>query len=189
MSEDRVAYLNGLRAHYERNWGHDGTVVPFAGGPQHELPAEFSVLEFAPSQNRNMWTYATCGMSTYGDDVPMELHICTLNRNREVVELLFATAHFHHTGSRLGVGHSVFFGKPWIGGSKCEYGLISLPYLDGPALENWTSPAGNVAKCYWLVPITASEVEYKRVHGLEDLERKFEELNLNYADPARDSVV
>jgi Suppressor of fused protein (SUFU) len=50
------------------------------------------------------------------------------------------------------------------------------------------TPAGD-AKLYWLIPITENELSYKKAHGLEMLEEKFEEFGFNYADPYRDSVV
>jgi hypothetical protein len=46
-----------------------------------------------------------------------------------------AIAHFHRTGSALGLGHTVNFGRPWLPTSSCTHGLGSLPYLDGPDLE------------------------------------------------------
>jgi hypothetical protein len=51
------------RGHYERAWGAAGTAIKVLNGPMHELPDDFAVLEFPPRAGRNMWTYATCGMS------------------------------------------------------------------------------------------------------------------------------
>lgn len=65
-------------------------------------------------------------------------------------------------GSPLGVGHTVNFGQPWLDASSCVHGLISLPYLDGPTLENPELPDGRVIKFDWLVPITPAEVQYKK---------------------------
>ena len=46
-----------------------------------------------------------------------------------------------------------------------------------------------VASFYWLIPISESEVEYKKAHGVEALEIKFDEAKFNYLDPNRASVV
>ena len=145
------------------------------------------VLEFAPAA-RKFWTYATCGMSRPGDELPVELHLFSPNQNRDLAELLTTIAHYHRTGSRLGLRHIVNFGRPWIEGSKCEFGLISLPYLDGPRLESAGFETHEI-KFYWLIPITYKEKEFTTLHGLNALEKRFEEGTLNYLDPHRGSVV
>lgn len=162
--------------------------MEFNKGPIHELPAGFVILEFAPRQGRAMWTYATCCMSQESDKLPLELHMFSAEESEEPVELLVATAHYHRTGSSLGLGHSVNFGKPWIDESRCDHGLISLPYLDGPKVENMILAGGKIVKFYWMVPVTRTEVEYKKANGLESLERKFEAAKFNYVDPHRPSV-
>jgi hypothetical protein len=106
----------------------------------------------------------------------------------EVVELLAAVAHYHRTGRALGFGHTVNFGKPWIDVSECDHGLISLPYLDGPNMEDLRLSDNLTVKFGWLIPITAAEVDYKKVHGLEALEQRLEDAAFNYLDPHRRSV-
>lgn len=174
-----------IKAHYSGFWNVTGKRSPFDRGPIHQLPADFCVLEFAPHGDRNMWTYATCGMSQAGDDLPIELHIFSPRKTDEVVELLYVAAHFHRTGQRLGLNHTINFGKPWISPSSCDHGFISLPYLDGPGLENGPD---NI-KCYWLIPITEAELGYAMAHGANALEERFERGPFNYLDPARSSVV
>jgi len=91
-------------------------------------------------------------------------------------------------GQALDLGHTVNFGRPWLNDSLCEYGLISLPYLDGPSLENLKK--GNMTiRCLWLIPITKSEVEFKKQYGLDLLEEQFEKTQFNYLDINRRSVV
>lgn len=86
------------------------------------------------------------------------------------------------------MGHTVNFGCPWFEKSNSEYGLISLPYLDGPLLENLQSSSRKI-QFLWLIPITVSEVNYKKQNGLEALEQKFDEAYFNYLDPYRKSIV
>lgn len=178
-----------IEDHYQQVWGIQGRPYPFAAGPIQELPSDFTVLTFRPHGSREMWTFATCGMSTQEDTRPLELHIFSQTESKELIELLVATAHFHRTGESLDLGHSVYFGKPWQNESLCDHGLISLPYLDGPALENLSISSSVVVKCYWLIPVTRTEVEYKKTYGLEALEQEFERQAFNYLDPHRRSVV
>jgi hypothetical protein len=127
-------------------------------------------------------------MSQPGDDKRLELFMESPQKSQRVVDLLNMTAHFHRTGAPLGHGHSVNFGSPWLPGSACEYGLLSLPYLDGPKLEK-AKVQGQDVRILWLIPITKSEVEYKKQHGLEALEQALERANFNHLDPARRAVV
>ena len=144
-----------LRRHYENFWGGAMTKCEFARGPVHQLAPEFSVLRLGPHGSRRMWTYATAGMSDGTYENGIELHMFSPTSSDEVVELLFATAHFHRTEKILGLGHTVNFGRGWIDSSACDHGLISHPYLDGESLENFSCDGGSV-KCYWLVPLTKS---------------------------------
>jgi hypothetical protein len=127
-------------------------------------------------------------MSQPVDHRPIELHMFSPREAVEVVELLYVTAHYHRTAAKLNVGHSVNFGRPWMGASKSEYGLVSLPYLDGPSLENLTIGSKEL-KFYWLIPVTYSEVEFKKQNGLEALERLFDGTRFDYLDPERAAVV
>lgn len=177
-----------IQEHYRNVWRLEPEACEFSAGPLHQLPHEFSVLKFPPHGPRAMWTYATCCMSVPSDEKPIELHMFSPHETDEVVEILFATAHFHRTSTKLDVGHTVNFGKPWIGHSKCRYGLISLPYLDGPDLEILSS-GSRMLNFYWLIPITDYEVSYKMRHGVEALEREFDRSGFDYLDPDRRSVV
>ena len=129
-----VTWRSAIESHYCQIWGVDGLPCSFSAGPIHDLPSDFTVLKFFPRPDRAMWTFATCGMSQSHDPEPIELHMFSASDSRDIVELLVATAHFHRTEARLGLGHSINFGRPWLHGSQCSYGLVSLPYLDGPAL-------------------------------------------------------
>jgi len=126
-------------------------------------------------------------MSMDNQVVPVELHLFSPVQNLECIELLTAIAHYHRT-SPFNLGHTVNFGRPWLPESKCSYGLVSLPYLDGSALEWATTQVGKI-RCLWLIPITAEEVSYKKQNGLEALEEKFDERSLDYLNPTRASVV
>jgi hypothetical protein len=182
-----LIWEDAVEAHYRMAWGVEGEHRPFSGGPIHQLPVDFAIQRYAPQPGRDMWAYATCGMSQPNERNSLELHMFSPRASPEIEELLVVTAHFHRTSAALDLGHSVNFGRPWLRGSECEHGLISLPYLDGPSLEN-LQIGPDLVKCCWLVPITLAEVHYKQKSGLEALEQAFERDGLNYLDPHRASV-
>ena len=182
-----MSWLNIVSAHYENFWGV-AVKDTFRAGPMFDGRTDFEILKFQPKPSRNFWTYATCGMSTKEEDTGIELHIFSAIESEEVSEILAATAHYQRNRSRLNLGHTVNFGKPWIEGSHAQYGLISLPYLDGPDLETLELPE-NVLKFYWMIPITGAEREYKKSNGLESLEETFDRSNFDYANPYRNSLL
>jgi Suppressor of fused protein (SUFU) len=183
-------YCGAISDHYLRVWSTRTKAHQWRKGPSQDLPTGFHILEFEPSPQRNMWTYSTCCMSQPNDSSRVELHLFSPYMSESLVELLTVVAHYHRTGASLDLGHTVNFGRPWLPESTCSYGLVSLPYLDGPALENLCIPARKeLIKFYWLVPITKEEMEFKRTNGLPALEERFERTGLNYIDPLRKSVV
>lgn len=165
-------------AEFLENFFGSGDTCLSPGGPVHELSPDFRVMRFPPTSIRNTWVYRTIEM---GD---VELFTLSSAFNERCVEVLYATAHFFRTATRLDVGHTVNFGVPTMVGGTCEYGLISLPYLQGPDLESGY-PGKRVL---WLIPITESERDFKKSMGLDALESAFEEFNFDYLDPFRKSV-
>lgn len=116
-----------LEQHYVAHWGAPLRRLRMARGPVHELDAAFEVLVFEPSPGARI--YATVCMSATGDDAPLELHLRarpSVNGDHDALEVLTAAAHYHCTGARLGLGHTVSFGRGWQAGSACTHGLISL---------------------------------------------------------------
>jgi len=185
-----TSYCEAVTEHYQRHWRADPAVLRHSHGPVQELPCEFRVLEFPPTENRSMWAYATCGMGLASDAKPIELYLYSPVQEKLHVELLTVIAHYHRTGARLDLGHTVNFGRPWLSNSLCEFGLISLPYLDGPCMERLDLPNPVLhVKCYWLIPITRIERDFKSTHGCEALEVRFENAQFNYLDPHRECVV
>jgi hypothetical protein len=181
-----ITYKDHLIEHYKSNWGDRMIEKTFPYGPIRELPPDFRILVFPPNEKRNMWTYATCCMSQPHDARRIELHMFSPYESEEIEELLTAVAHYHRTGARVDCGQTVNFGRGWLDHSQCEFGLISLPYIDGPSLQ-----LGHIdgrVEFLWLLPITKRELDHKKKHGLESLEKKFDQTEFNYIDPHRDSV-
>lgn len=175
--------------HYKKNWKNIPKVEIWDTEKIDKKLENFKVLVFSPNKDRDMWTYATCGMSTMEENTPIELHIFSKTEDNSLIELLTATTYYHRE-QNLSLSHTINFGRPWQEKSKCNYGLISLPYLDGQNLESLYIPSYDEnLKFYWLIPISEDELEYKKKYGIEDLEDKFDEVGFNYLDPSRDSVI
>jgi len=183
------SYKDGIIMHCENIWQSKCSIHTWGKGPINKLPSEFGILEFPPTSNRDMWTYLTCCMSQPNDQIGLELHLFSSIQDLKLVELLTTVAYFHRNTESLGLRHTVNFGMPWQNSSQCSFGLISLPYLDGPELENFKIKKNKVLKFYWLIPITQKEVEYKMQNGVEALEAKLEENAFNYTNTKRISVV
>jgi Suppressor of fused protein (SUFU) len=181
-------WQTNIENHYRIVWNIKPEPCKFSEGPIGQLPHDFSILRFPPHGDRKMWTYATRCMSLPEDKKPIELHMFSPWQTKEVVELLVVTAHFHRTSKKLDIGHTVNFGRPWIDDSNCQNGLVSLPYLDGPKLEILSLGSRKIS-FYWLIPVTNSEIEFKKNYGLEALEAEFDRTAFDYVDPKRRSVV
>lgn len=181
------SYCKVLMSHYQSVWGAAGELRRWREGPTHELPVGFGVLEVPPHGERPLWTYATCCMSEQGDEAPLELHLFSPRRADELVELLTVIAHYHRTGARVGLHHTVNFGRPWLEQSKATFGLVSLPYLDGSKLE-WLGEEGGSTRFLWLIPITERERDLKRDQGIEVLEQRMEASGFDYSSPERPSL-
>ena len=183
-----TSYSKQIEVHYAQLWSPATGRHKLSKGPVHELPSCFEILEF--QRTRDMKAYATLCMSQFTDppEDRLELHLFAPPQGETdcLTEILSATAHYHRTGSRLGLGHSINFGQPWLPGSRCTFGLLSLPYLDGPELERLVEPE---VRFLWLIPVTEKEVAYKKKYGMEALEQRFEEAQFNYLDPLRHGVV
>jgi hypothetical protein len=180
------SYGSKILEHLRQNWGRESYLATPKWGPVHELPQDFRVAVFKKSPNREMYTYATVCMSQPHDYSRLELFMFSPSESDSVVEILTAVSHYHRTGRTLGLGHTVNFGKGWLKDSKCSYGYISLPYLDGPKLE--CDIVAPTTRFLWLIPITEAERDFKASYGAEALEERFEAANFNYLAPERDSV-
>ena len=182
------SWEEAIERHYSDSWPGAFERERWERGPVHELPNGFGVLVF--NRTPRVVAYATCGMSQRADEKPLELHLMSAPTSwgprPELVELLTVIAHYHRTGSRLDLGHTVNFGRPWLPDSACTHGLLSLPYLDGPNLEWLESPR---IRFLWLVPITDDELAFKKRYGLDALEERFEAAQFDFLDPLRPSVV
>jgi hypothetical protein len=156
-------------------------------GPILQTLPHFRVLEIAPGEKSNLWTYISLGAWEASETSKIEFMLLAPEENITHVERLAMTAYYHRNHG-LGLGHTFPLGEAWLDDSLCDYMLVSLPYPFGQELEicNFN---GTHVHFFWLLPITKAERDFKVEYGLEALENKFEEKELEYWRIDRESVV
>lgn len=180
-----MSYGNDLIQHYESAWGQMRQRLFMTDGPIQDLPDGYQIGEFFDKQ-KQLWIYATINAADHRS--ALEYHLIAPSADVHHVQTLSVVAHYGLTSAPLSVGHSLNLGEPWLAESACDHLLLSLPYLYGESLEHFTHHE-MPARCLWILPITQSERAYKSEHGLEALEKEFEQQSLAFADPRRASVV
>lgn len=174
-----------IEKHYKTALGNDARAKTFDKGPIHQFPEDFCVFEVPPSENRNIWIYATCGMS-FGDSKPIELFLLSPRQAPELVELLYIIAHFHLISEELDAEHTVNFGRPWLPLSLCDHGILST--MEGAKVQ-WADIDNQRVHFLWLIPITKSEREFKVEFGADALDELFAEKEVDCVDPLRQSAI
>jgi len=186
----RDCHLTAIHDHYcEIFGGHDHAESQWKLGPVPALAPWFRVLRFAPGPRTALWTYLSIGASLLRDPADSRLEfLLSIDRKDERGTELVTMVAYYHRNQGLGVGHTLPIGEPWMEGSSCDHLLISKPYLLGSELE-----ICNLADMHlhvlWLLPITKRECDFKVEAGLEVLEQRFEQAQLQYWDVLRGSVV
>lgn len=186
---DSKRYIAQLARHFEQYFGVEGKKRILDNGPKEKLHADFHVLEFPPNARHGLFVYCTVGMSADRmDEHLIELFAFSPKPDLKLVEMMTYCASYHRTGLPLNIHHTVNIGQPWLDSSICDHAFISLPYLDGQGIEIFDFEQHEI-HCYWLIPITRAERNYKMEHGCEALEQLFEEKGLDYANPGRACLV
>lgn len=90
-------------AHFAAYWQVTPQPHRLSAGRVDELPSWFKVLEF---RRERTWCYATVGISD-GRPGGIEAYIIAPDQNLRAVEFLQVLAHYHLTGARLDLGHTV----------------------------------------------------------------------------------
>ena len=184
-----------IRRHYEKVWGKNRVEeVHWTPGHMSARLPNFHIARVPPTEANGMWTYATIGAWEATQDEEHCLEFVAVDRSggSRIMENLMLLA-WYHAGppeNRLGVGHTVPKGEPWVEGSPMDYTLISLPYLWGPTLEHLDAGERHI-QVLWALPIYEVESDFRAAFGLEALESRFEERLPSdfYLDPQRPSVV
>jgi hypothetical protein len=184
-----MTYFAKLRQHFEGYFGLTGKLLTLGKGPVEKLHPDFYILEFPPNKRHDMFCYCTVGMSAdRGDEMRIELVVYAPRSSMSLVELLTYCASYHRNNLPLNVHHTINIGQPWLDKSKCDHAFISVPYLDGEELEMF-NVEGKDVHCYWLIPITEQERDYKLEYGCEALEQLFEDTRFDYLNPDRSCIV
>lgn len=187
MRQD-ISFKNSIILHYTSVWDGDCSELKLNEGAMFKEIPNFSILEFPPTHNRKHWIYATKGMSCFRAE-KIELHLFSKRQDVDLIKLLTVIAYYHYSSKdKIGLNHTVNFGQGWQLSSICTFGLISLPYPYGPDLENFEY-CGVIIKCYWLIPITLQERNFKIENGIDSLENMFEKSNVDLLDPFRKSIL
>lgn len=178
--------------HYAKCWGNCSYEAQWRLGSRSSDMPKLSVCVFEPTAERALWVYATSGFPdsverAYG----IELFTLSPIESCLHIELFAAIAHLQWSGHVIDIGVTVNLGRGWLPKSRLSHGLISLPYTYGPDLEYFSSSETEQrsTRCLWLIPISESERNFKKSHGLNSLESLFQVKEIEYWNPDRDPVV
>lgn len=186
---DSKQYISQLEQHYQNYFGIEGTRKVLDKGPKEKLHPDFYVLEMPPNRRHGMFVYCTVGMSADRiDNNLIELFAFSPKPSDQLVELMTYCASYHRTSLPLNIHHTINIGQPWLDSSTCDHAFISLPYLNEQDFHV-LNVDGHEIHCYWLIPITKEERDYKIENGCEALEQLFEEKALDYLNPDRKCLV
>lgn len=171
--------------------GHSVHFHTWPGPVETRLPG-FRVMVIEPGPRTGLWTYLSIGAQQLREgEHGQEFFVLAEKPNDRHVELVTMAAYYsasEDASFRLGVGHTVPIGRPWVPRSALTSLLVSTPYPFGPELEHCDDPRGHV-QILWLLPITEAERTYANEHGLEALEQRFDAQAIEYWKPDRPSAV
>ena len=162
-------------------------------GPVGERLPGFRVRRITPSNRSEPWVYLSVGaFLATGDEADVdgsEFMILAPKESPSHVESLAMVANFHaDTDHRIDVGGVVRIGRPWVGRSRADHFVASLPYPYGPEFE--VCPIGDrTVRVRWLVPITEAEAAFVREHGFDAFEERLESSGADLVSTRRRSVV
>lgn len=173
--------------------GHQVDLVTWPVGPIATRTNGFAVARVWPGPRlEGLWSYISlgCWTATHHNGHGLEFVLIGQSNDGRLAELVTISAYYHcgPETQRLDVGHTVPIGEPWLPGSRCDHLLVSLPYPIGSDFEVCAWEGGH-ARILWLLPITEAERDFKRDHGLEALEQRFDAVALEYWAPGRRSAV
>jgi hypothetical protein len=192
LRRNRPTIHDGILEHYRAFWGADRIEeIHWTPGPLASRLPDLHIVKVPPSADGDIWTFATIGVWRATEDEKRGIEFVAVSRahSAAVMERLGMVAYYQAGGTtnRLGAGHLLPIGEPWVPGSLLDAILISLPYPWGPAFEHCQLRDRHV-QILWVLPITSAERTYAREHGVDALEERFEEAHVDYLDTTRKSV-
>lgn len=188
MDEPHIA----LREHLERLFpDHEIACLPGISGPITERITDFRIFRVSPGERFPGWIYVSsgCWAATATDGHGLEFALLAPSDEWVHLETITINAYYHAgpPHQRLDVGHTVPIGRPWLDSSPCDHFLVSLPYPLGRDFEICTWEQGH-ARILWLLPISETERDFKAIAGMEALETRLEEAEIDFLDPHRPLV-
>ena len=152
---------------------------------------DFFVIRIEPKSSDEPWLYITHGAWTVesGKNYKREFFLmCPFENPRHIETLAMLASFYVDSKYDLDVGSSVNIGRGWLENSNYDRLLVSLPYPYGSSLE--ICKLSNITVKYlWLLPINFEEDSYLKKYGLEALEQKFDEAEIDFLNYNRPSVV
>jgi hypothetical protein len=180
-----------FRDHLERFFaGHRVQRREFEEGPIQRACPGFHVVVVGPGPRTTLWSYISSGGVNVGrvGRPAVEFLILSQEDDPKYVERLAMIVHYHHSRT-LGLGDTFPLGEAWEKGSTLDHALVCRPYPFGRDFEEFPLADSEHGHVLWILPITREERDFKKEHGLEALEQRFEQAGLSYWDLRRQSVV
>lgn len=181
---DARPYNDCVIEHYHFFLGKNYETVKKIDTVMHRKYPDFTILKYFPNDDFPLYRYITLGMSSNDENKPIELYMLSQYENDGIIDILTWVAFYHNQNKKFELCDTINLGEPWHEGSKCAFGLVSLPHIDPPEFKD----CGDVG-CLWLLPITKEEYDFANKEGIFELEKKFSECELKFVDFYRDSVV
>src|SRR5215470_8852117 len=162
------------------------------GGMVVNLP-ELAIWELAPPAEEPgiPWVYVSSGASAepMDDGFGLEFVLCAPAAEPLAAKLVAMVANLHADPRYpMSLGQVLEIGHPWLPGASADHLIVALPTIFDPELE-WLSGRARTARFIWLVPITRSEAEFAKQHGLDALQSRLGAAQADLAALARASVV
>jgi hypothetical protein len=181
-----------LLGHLNKVWpDNEKEVFTWELGKIKDILPNFTVIRVAPRSQDEPWIYISNGawaVDTNKDYRQEFFLMCPFENPRHVETLAMLASYYADSEHDLNIGNSVNTGRGWLEGSNYDRLLISLPYPYGPDLEICILKDATV-KYLWLLPINTAEHEYLCTNGLEALEQKFDEAEIDFLNPDRPPVI
>ena len=163
-----------------------------SGGMVVNLP-ELAVWELAPpaSAPGTPWLYVSSGASAepMDDGFGLEFALLASDADPLAAKLVAMVANLHADPRYpMSLGQVLEIGHPWLPGASADHLIVALPTTFGPEFE-WLSDRERTVRFIWLVPITKSEADFARRHGLDALQEKLGAARLDVSARVRGSAV
>lgn len=172
-------YSSRLNNHYSHFLGSNFTCIT-----PNNSSLDFSVYKFPPNEDCPIWRYSTFGLSCSLIQNLVEFFVFSPVENDSLIDVLYDIALSHINDKPFGLNDCIPLVKPWFDNSLCNHFLVAMPSTEETEFYNF----GDVF-CYWLIPITSAEVEFKNNFGIEALEQQFLDCELDFLDISRDSII